>query len=125
MIKLKRACRIRITLSGTIPGFFGEIQTMTTQNMGQRRFLSMKISFCYESFADNHVSILLLLKNTSRIQKESSCDLAATVVLNRGQVVVRRRASRQEVLLSVVLIEHLYSTTQEPCRTSSPPSHFS
>jgi hypothetical protein len=48
---------------------------------------------------DNHASILLRIKKYMRNPKESSYCPEATIGLNRGQLVVHRAASEQEILL--------------------------
>ncbi len=61
---------------------------------------------------DDHASILLKIKNTRGIQKESSYSPEATVGLNRSQLVVRRTASDQEAQeQEILLFQILYNST--------------
>jgi hypothetical protein len=62
----------------TMDHFSHNLAPPPVQNIGIYHFTTL-------DFEDNHVSILLELKHTRGIQKESSCDLEATVDLDRGQ----------------------------------------
>jgi hypothetical protein len=82
--------------------------------------VSVSMSILLYEYVDNHASILLSFKNTREIRKKSSCDLEATVGLDRGRVIVHRTAFRQESYNQ----QFLWNTPTQLLKNSSGPHHI-